>query len=160
MSSILELNQKEFLKTVLLSQNAKTPIRNLNGAGLDLFTAEDALIPQFSNLIIKTDIAIEIPEGFVGLIKGRSGVSFKHNIIIHNGVIDANYRGNLGILVHNLNTKKIEIKKGKRIAQILIIPIITPKILIVQNISETDRGTKGFGSSDLPENLPPSDSQV
>lgn len=133
-----------------LSNKATTPVRHLEGAGLDIFTAEETIIPAHSAKLIKTDLQIKIPNNHMGLLMGRSGVSLNANLIIHSGIIDQDYRGNIGIIIHNLNKENIKIKSEKKIAQLIIIPIIQPIIKIVDSMDKTERDQKGFGSSDLP----------
>lgn len=131
----------------LLSKNATIPKRHLEGAGLDIFSAHEVLIQPFSTTLIRTDVALTIPKNHTGLIMGRSGISLHSNLIIHLGVIDEDFRGNVGIIVHNLNKEQVVIHKSKKIAQILIMPIIKPEINIKQALEPTERGSRGFGSS-------------
>ena len=117
-------------------------------AGYDLRTIEDAVIPANSSAIINTGCCVEIPKGFVGIVKGRSGMTFKNNTEACNaGVIDSDYRGEIKVKIHNLNSEPFEIKKGDRIAQMLVIPCLIESADKVDTLNNTERGTNGFGSS-------------
>jgi len=135
------------LKVKKLKGNAKLPERKTEGAaGLDLYSAEDVEINPGEIKIIGTGIAVEIPKGYFGLIKDRSGFASKglHTLA---GVIDEDYRGEIKIVLVNLGKEKIKIEKGTRIAQLIIIPYLKVTVKEVEELSETERGNKGFGST-------------
>ncbi len=117
-------------------------------AGLDLCSAEDVEIKPGELKGIRTGIRIALPKGTVGLIKDRSGMA-KKGLHVLAGVIDPNYRGEIIVLVKNLGNEVIKIKKGERFAQILIIPIIYDEAYEVNELPESERGDKGFGSTGL-----------
>ncbi len=117
-------------------------------AGFDLACLEDFSLKPQERMLISTGLAIALPTGFVGIIKDRSGMAFKHGLTVQAGVIDSNYRGEIKVLVHNKNTETISFSAGERIAQLLIIRHESPVIEEVSSLDQTVRGTQGFGSSD------------
>ena len=117
-------------------------------AGYDLRSIEDIEIPAHGSANINTGCCVEIPTGYVGLVKGRSGMTFKHNTEACNaGVIDSDYRGEIHVKIHNLNDVSFKVSKGDRIAQMLVIPCLIDNAERVDTLSDTVRGTNGFGSS-------------
>ena len=155
-------NTLEFKK---LSKDATTPERGRLDAGYDIFAAETVILEPQEKAVIKTDIAVNIPEGYVGLLTSRSGVSSKTHLVIETGKIDAGYQGNLGINIKNdvlpyasgfktnrykntrnedvyvedgKTTYKIgtyQINKGDKLAQLVIVPIWTPELKEVEEFS-------------------------
>jgi dUTP pyrophosphatase len=116
-------------------------------AGLDLYSPiETVILPQTRSLI-KLDISIELPVQTFGHILPRSGLALKNGIHVGAGVIDQDYRGNVGVLLFNLGSEPFTIKKGDRIAQLVVYALIEPEICLVEQKDETVRGDKGFGSS-------------
>jgi len=118
-------------------------------AGMDIFSCEDAVIKSNQRALISTGLAIELPEGYVSLIWDKSGIASKFGITKMAGVIEHTYRGEYKILLLNTSDKEYIIKKGEKIAQLLIQPIITAEIEEVNELSESKRGTNGFGSTGL-----------
>lgn len=116
-------------------------------AGLDLNSLEEVNVPAGQHVIVKTGVALAIPENYVGLFWDRSGLAAKNGIHVLAGVIDANYRGELMVVMLNTGTNDYAIKKGDRIAQILIQPIISAEIEEVDELPESIRGEGRFGSS-------------
>lgn len=125
-------------------------------AGYDLRAYGDYSLRYNRPTSIDTGIAVEIPPGFVGLILPRSGLRFNENInTFGTGVIDSSYRGELKVLLTNLRTTHYpfespppyEIHHGDKIAQLVIVPVFTEEVQEVNDLSDTDRGAKGFGSS-------------
>ncbi|KAK9245562.1 dUTP diphosphatase [Lipomyces tetrasporus] len=136
------------LQVKLLSDKAKTPTRgSLLAAGYDIYGVEDVLIKAQDRAMIATDIAVAIPAGHYGRIAPRSGLATKHGIQTGAGVIDADYRGPLKMLLFNQSNQDFQIHAGDRIAQMVIEKIITPEIVTVAELDETDRGANGFGST-------------
>ncbi|OHS72463.1 dUTP pyrophosphatase, partial [Staphylococcus sp. HMSC74F04] len=121
-------------------------------AGYDIFSAETVVLEPQEKAVIKTDVAVSIPEGYVGLLTSRSGVSSKTYLVIETGKIDAGYHGNLGINIkndmeHDGITSLYEDLDDK-LAQLVIVPIWTPELKQVEEFeSVSERGAKGFGSS-------------
>ncbi|WP_353437211.1 dUTP diphosphatase [Staphylococcus aureus] len=141
------------LQVKLLSKDARMPERNhKTDAGYDIFSAETVVLEPQEKAVIKTYVAVSIPEGYVGLLTSRSGVSSKTYLVIETGKIDAGYHGNLGINIkndmeHDGITSLYEDLDDK-LAQLVIVPIWTPELKQVEEFgSVSERGEKGFGSS-------------
>lgn len=134
-----------------LDPRAVVPTRAHRGdAGYDLYSCldGDVTLEPGQRHLFPTGIALAIPEGYVGLIKPRSGLAAKQGIDVLGGVIDAGYRGDVGvILINTSRSQTINIIGGMRIAQILIQPVMEMELLEVDRIGGTERGTGGFGSS-------------
>lgn len=126
----------------------KPSYANDNAAGLDLRANEDVLIKPGQIIDIKSQLAMEIPPGYFGMVVARSGLSYKHQIKLINdvGIIDSDYRNDIGIRLINEGKEYYQIKSGDRIAQMIIIPYIQPKLAYVDELSVTDR-KGGFGST-------------
>ena len=118
-------------------------------AAMDLYSCEELIIPPQQRVLVPTGIAMAIPTGFVGLIWDRSGMAAHHGIKSMGGVIDANYRGEIKVILHNLTDQPFTIEKGMRIAQMLIQEVHQKEIIEVQELDETVRGSGGFGSSGM-----------
>lgn len=138
-----------------LSDAATVPTSSYHGdVGLDLYASEDVFIKTGETAIIKTDLAVGIPMGFYGKIEDRSSLAAT-GIRTGAGVIDAGYTGEVRVVLHNLNNKNnsnykgqgYEIKKGQRIAQLIIQSVVPIRLLEVQSLDNSDRGNGGFGSS-------------
>ena len=140
----------EFLKT---HPDAKLPhcgrIDPLTGdSGYDIYCVEPAIIEPGGSDVVPVGLTVaSIEEGYWFRIEGRSGLGFKHGIHPFNGIIDNSYRGDLSIKLYNFSNNPAYIEKGDRIAQIVVYPIIQPKMSWTDEISQSDRGDKGFGSS-------------
>ncbi|KAK9324417.1 dUTPase-like protein [Lipomyces orientalis] len=136
------------LQVKLLSDKAKAPTRgSALAAGYDIYGVEDVLIKAQDRAMIATDIAVAIPAGHYGRIAPRSGLATKHGIQTGAGVIDADYRGPLKMLLFNQSNQDFQVHAGDRIAQMVIEKIITPEVVTVAELDETDRGANGFGST-------------
>ena len=135
----------------LLDFNAQLPTRGTqDAAGYDLYSSCNAIIPPQERLLIKTGIAIEIPEGYYGRIAPRSGLAFKHGIDIMAGVIDSDYRGEIGAILYNTDkSKSFHIRIGDRISQIIFEKYYTFDIVKTDEISKTSREAGGFGSTGI-----------
>ncbi|CAI2719073.1 dUTP diphosphatase [Nitrospina watsonii] len=116
-------------------------------AGADLYAAEDALIPARGRTLVATGIRIALPAGHVGLIWPRSGMAVKQGIDCGAGVIDAQYRGEVRVLLFNHSDDDVTVKKGDRIAQLLVQQVARVEFFPVEDLDETARGANGFGSS-------------
>lgn len=121
--------------------------KNDNDAGLDICSIEDKTIKARSSEVISTGLYLEIPEGHVGMLKSRSGLSVKNKIEVGAGIIDENYRGEVKCHLYNHSDVNFEIKKGDRIAQLLTIPINLNRYVVVDELSDTERNSDGFGST-------------
>ncbi len=133
-----------------LSSNATLPKRgSAQAAGYDLASAYDLKIPARGKAIAKTDLAIKLPEGCYGRIAPRSGLSWKKHVDVGAGVIDADYRGNVGVVLFNHAATDLEIKRGDRVAQLILERIFTPEVEEVAELDATKRGAGGFGSTGM-----------
>ncbi|MBN3276240.1 DUT nucleotidohydrolase, partial [Polyodon spathula] len=111
------------------------------------YSVYDYLVPPGSQSLVLTDIQIKVPPGCYARIAPHSGLAIKHGICIGAGVVDADYTGNVGILVQNTGTGPFEIRPGDRVAQIVCEVICYPQVKEVPGLPSTDRGVKGYGSS-------------
>ncbi|MGO5210848.1 dUTP diphosphatase [Parafannyhessea sp. LCP21S3_E6] len=119
-------------------------------AGLDLRSNADLVIEPFERRLIPTGLAIAIPEGYAGFVQPRSGLALRQGLSFPNtpGLIDSHYRGELKIVAINLDPHNpIRIKRGDRIAQLVIQEVPVVNLVEVKELDETDRGSGGFGSS-------------
>jgi dUTP pyrophosphatase len=139
------------LRVQLLSADARPPSRaNEGDAGLDLYAAGPARLGPGERTVVGTGIAIEIPPGHAGLVLPRSGLAARHGIALVNapGLIDAGYRGEVRVLLLNTDREAhFEVGTGDRIAQLLIVPFADAEAVEVSELSPSDRGEGGFGSS-------------
>ncbi len=119
-------------------------------AGLDLRANESATLAPFERKLISTGIAIALPDGYAGFVQPRSGMALKRGLSIVNtpGLIDAHYRGELKVILINLDAHEpVSIERGERIAQLVIQQVPQVRLAEVDELDETDRGASGFGSS-------------
>ena len=115
-------------------------------AGLDILASEDAVIPPNDFATVETGLHVEIPKGCVGLLTSKSGLMTKHGITSR-GTIDCGYTGEIRVTLFNGSSEQYEVHKGDKISQLVILPIITPDLVLVDDLGETDRGDNGFGST-------------
>ena len=118
-------------------------------AGMDFYANETVTISPNERKIISTGIAMAIPQGYVGLVWDKSGLASNHGLKTMAGVIDASYRGEIKILLHNLSNKPYLVEKGNKIAQMLIQPVEQREVVEVEDLNDTSRGADGFGSTGL-----------
>ncbi|KAI0034102.1 dUTPase-like protein [Vararia minispora EC-137] len=131
-----------------LSAKARLPTRgSALAAGYDLYSAEEKIVPARGKALVDTQISIAVPTGTYGRVAPRSGLASKFMIDAGAGVIDADYRGVVYVLLFNLSDKDFFIKEGDRIAQLIIEKIETPEVLEVDDLDSTARGAGGFGST-------------
>lgn len=120
-------------------------------AGADLYAVleEDAVLQPGETKLIPTGLAMEIPENYAGLIYARSGLASKRGLAPANkvGVVDADYRGEVMVALHNHSTQPQSVANGERIAQLVIAPVLAPAFEVVDTLSDTVRGAGGFGST-------------
>ena len=116
-------------------------------AGLDLYATEPAEVTR-ETVLIPTGVAVAVPDGHVGLICPRSGLS-EYGVTVANapGVVDAGYRGEVMVRLTTTSTTPYQVHRGDRIAQLLIAPIFRPEVTVVDRLDNTERGTGGFGST-------------
>ena len=136
------------LKVKKLHESAILPTKNDGDACFDLYASEHVFLYNYRPCVVHTNIALEIPEGYAGFIWDRSGMGSRgiHRLA---GVIDSSYRGEIQVVLMNLNNDREEhlIQIGDRIAQIFITKVEDFVIEVAQELSDTERGEKGFGSS-------------
>lgn len=131
-----------------LSPNAVLPTRGTpQAAGYDLSSAHDTVVPARGKAIVKTDLSMKVPEGTYGRIAPRSGLAWKHHIDVGAGVIDADYRGAVGVVLFNHGDKDLVIAQGDRIAQLVLEKIAIAEVVEVESLDATERGAGGFGST-------------
>ncbi|KAF5363794.1 hypothetical protein D9756_000787 [Leucocoprinus leucothites] len=130
------------------SEKARLPTRGSPlSAGYDLYSAEKKVIPAHGKALVNTQISIAVPAGTYGRVAPRSGLASKFMIDTGAGVIDADYRGIVFVLLFNLSNEDFQVEEGDRIAQLIIERIYNPDILEVNDLEETLRGAGGFGST-------------
>lgn len=115
-------------------------------AGLDLYSLEDAALAPGEGRVVRTGVAVALPAGHVGLVCDRSSMA-KRGLKTAGGVIDAGYRGELGVVLWNISGAPQAVKKGERLAQLLVLPAATPAVFESAQLDETARGAGGFGST-------------
>jgi dUTP pyrophosphatase len=134
-----------------LRPDARCPERAHPGdAGLDLFAVGEIELPPGGRDAVPTGLAIAIPHGHAGLVVPRSGLARRHGVTVANapGLIDAGYRGELMVLLVNLGQETHRIAPGDRVAQLVIVPVVTMDATLVDELPESDgRGAGGFGST-------------
>lgn len=137
------------IQVKFLSDQATVPTKATNcSAGYDLYAAENATVSRQGRRLIKTNISLAIPIGFYGRIAPRSGLAFKSGIDVMAGVIDSDYRGDIGVILLNTDLNlDFEVKKGDRIAQIIIEKCHDVNWILSNSLAETKRGDKGYGHS-------------
>lgn len=147
-----ENNSEVILKFLKLSKKAETPEYILGtDVGFDLKAIENVTLFPLEQKIVRTGIAMEIPEGYVGLVRDRAGIVQKMNVHTVAGTFDSGFRGAVSIILVNMSEETVEIEEGMRIAQIILIPVVKAKIQEVKKLSNTERGEKGFGSTGIKE---------
>ena len=152
-----EYRQQEETKLILnfkkLSPTAITPTKaHTTDAGFDLYADEDVILKYGKTTAILTNIAIELPEGYVADVRPRSGLTLYSGLRVHYGTVDSGYRNGIGIICENgdhgkLGGLSVRIKKGQKIAQLVILPIPEITLQEVEELSVSDRGVNGFGST-------------
>lgn len=143
----------ELLKSVklkLLNKDAKIPIRASElSSGYDIFASEEKLIKRKSYDIISTGIALELEKGLEAQVRPRSGLAINYGITVLNspGTIDADYRGEIKIILINHSDRDFLVEKGMRIAQLVFSKICEVEFIVTDNLNNTQRNTDGFGST-------------
>lgn len=161
------------LRVVLCREGAKAPVRGSAGAGaLDLYAAENVTLAPGERRVVMTGVKVEIPPGFAGWVKSRSGLCRK-GWTVDGGLVDSDYRGEIGVQCWNVNKgewwfdhetkagggngppdRHWTIAKGERIAQLVLLPVAMATVVVVDELSDTTRGEGGFGSSGMGEVRP------
>lgn len=148
---------------IMLDPGATMPTRaHPTDAGMDLYAADDVTIyPDGTKFfhadgfietiacgeVIDTGVHIAFDPGTYGKIESRSGLNVKHHVVSCGGVIDEGYTGSIKVKLYNFGTEAYYVRKGDKIAQLVIMPYLTPEIEVVDHLDETERGNAGFGST-------------
>jgi dUTP pyrophosphatase len=136
------------LRIKKLTQDAIIPTRGSGGAvGYDLYSTDEVVVPPTHRALVGTSVAIVLPPGVYGRVAPRSGLAVKHGIQVGAGVVDPDYTGEVKVVLFNHGDKDFEVKKGDRIAQLVLERCETPPVEEVGTVEETDRGSDGFGST-------------
>ena len=132
---------------IKLDNGAYTPTRAHSAdAGLDIYSRERKLVRAHDSECFDTGVHMEIPKGFVGFLKSKSGLNVKHGLTSE-GVIDSGYTGSICVKLYNHSDEDYIINGGAKLSQLVILPIVLPDLEIVKELGKTDRGSNGFGSS-------------
>ncbi len=139
------------VKVINHSNNALPAYETELSAGMDVRASidETVILKSFERKLLPTGLYLEIPSGFECQVRPRSGLAYKKGITVLNspGTIDADYRGEVGVLLVNLSNEDVIIEPGERIAQLVFAPVTQAKWELTEQISSTDRGAGGFGST-------------
>lgn len=122
-------------------------------AGFDLCASRQVTIPSNGFGRIPTNVKVAIPVGKWGLLVGRSSTFFKRRLLVQTAVIDGGYRGELWFVVKNMSGKNVTVKRGERLSQLILMPLITPEVTEVKDLPPSDRGESGFGSTGIEAEL-------
>lgn len=132
---------------VMLDKGAKCPTRaHTTDAGMDIYARETQIVPAGGSAIFDTGVHIELPLNTVGMLKSKSGLNVKHGITSE-GVIDYSYSGSIVVKLYNNSDEDYTVMAGDKISQLVIMPIITPPVEVVDELEVSGRGNNGFGSS-------------
>ena len=138
------------LRIKRLSKNAIIPTKGSRmAAGHDIYALEEGVIPAERQTLVGTEIAIGLPKGTYGRLTARSGMASKNGIAVGSGVVDADYTGEVKVILRNHGTEDYQFKAGDRIAQLIVERIQLDEAMEIDELDETERGTEGFGSTDL-----------
>ena len=118
-------------------------------AGMDLRSVADVVIPRGGRALVPTGLVILLPPLYEAQVRPRSGLALKHGVTVLNspGTIDAGYRGEIGVILANFGEADFAVKRGDKIAQLVIAPVTQPQVVETDVVDATDRGTGGFGST-------------
>ncbi len=131
-----------------LDERAILPTRgSAAAAGLDLYCLEALSLAPRERALARTGLSVAIPEGFYGRVAPRSGLASKHGLDVLAGVIDADYRGEVGCIIYNTGSEPLELPAQSKICQLIIEKIIIPQAVWAEELPETERGAAGFGST-------------
>lgn len=135
---------------VVLLEGAVLPEYASEGAaGMDLRATEDVTLAPMERRAVPTGVRVAIPEGYEGQVRPRSGLALRHGLAMVNspGTIDADYRGEIRMILINLGSEVVEMKRGERLGQLVVCPVVRATLRPVQNLDDTTRGEGGFGST-------------
>jgi len=132
---------------IMLDEGAKMPTRAHEAdAGLDIYSRTTRVVLPRSGATFDTGVHVEIPHNCVGMLKSKSGLNVKHNLVSE-GVIDEGFTGSLRVKLYNHSDMPYTVNEGDKISQLVIMPIEKPELEVVDKFEETERGNNGFGSS-------------
>lgn len=132
---------------IVLDEGAKMPTRaHPFDAGLDLYARESRYIMPGDSYCFDTGVHIQIPEGYAGMLKSKSGLNVR-NSLLSEGVIDCGYTGSIVVKLYNFGHEVADIQAGQKISQLVIVPCLLPELEQVDSLEETERGEGGFGST-------------
>jgi dUTP pyrophosphatase len=120
---------------------------SVGAAGADVYATEDMEIAPGDRMKMPSGFCLELPYGHTAFILPRSGIAFKLGMVAITGTIDSDYRGEVGIVIHNVSRFKVAVARGDRIAQLVVQPVVTAWFVENDELHETTRGEKGFGST-------------
>jgi dUTP pyrophosphatase len=151
--ALAELYKLKFVKThpdaVLPKRNHDDPV--FGDSGYDVTAVEDTVVPANGAVVVPVGLKLgQVPPGFWVRIESRSGLQFKYGISAFNGIIDNNYRGDMGVRLINSTSTDYKVTKGDRVAQLVLYPLVavtSDNVIFTEEVTETERGEKGFGSS-------------
>ena len=132
-----------------LDEGAYKPEKaHASDAGYDLRSREERRIAGCCRgRVFDTGVHVEIPDGYVGYVQGRSGLNINHSVICPTGTIDAGYTGSIKVKLYNMDINDYEVQPGDKIAQLIIQPLADTELVEVETLRESERGTDGFGST-------------
>ena len=140
------------LRIKKLTPNAIIPTRGSGGAvGYDLYSTDSVVVPPTHRALVGTGIAMVLPNGVYGRVAPRSGLAVKHGIQVGAGVVDPDYTGEVKVVLFNHGHADFQVNKGDRIAQLILEKCDTPEVVEIGLLEETERGSKGFGSTGVSE---------
>lgn len=131
----------------LLAEAVAPSCHHKGDAGFDLYSAEEIVLKPGERAKVGTGIAMEIPDDYAGLVWDKSGMAANYGIKTMAGVVDSCYRGEISVVLVNLSDKDFKIEKKQKIAQMLIQKVESPEIEVVEELSDSERGEDGFGST-------------
>ncbi len=136
------------MKVRLLSGATLPKRAHLNDAGLDLYARNSATIYPKESVVFDTGVCVELPHGTFGMVANRSGLNIKHSIVCGGvGIVDEPYRGSIIVKLYNLGFEPYRVNAGDRIAQMIVLPYVYVDLEEVDELTDTDRGESGIGST-------------
>ena len=115
-------------------------------AGLDLYSSEEKMVPAFGSAVFHTGVHVQLPPNTAGMLKSKSGLNVKYGITSE-GVIDVGYTGSIIVKLYNHGDTPHTVRKGDKISQLVIVPVVIPPLKVVDELEDTERGDGGFGST-------------
>jgi dUTP pyrophosphatase len=139
--------EKRSKMKIKLDEGAIMPTRaHETDAGLDLYARDTQIVPAKESAVFDTGVHIELPEGTAGFVMSKSGLNVK-NGLTSEGVVDVGYTGSIVVKLYNNSGYDYKVNAGDKISQLVIVPILTPELELVDELQKTDRGDGGFGST-------------